>query len=355
MFDAASIKITPEVLNLIAGIDEFKGRWEAMGRLAPDTMSRLRKVATIESVGSSTRIEGARLTDAQVEALLAGLEPGSFRTRDEEEVAGYAEAMNTVFDSWDRIPLDENHIKQLHGILLKFSTADEPHRGEYKKQPNHVEAFDPEGRSLGIVFETASPFETPMLMEKLVSRTVAELKSGTLHPLLAIAAFTVHFLAIHPFKDGNGRLSRVLTTLLLLRCGYGYAPYASLERIVEESKDGYYRALRASQRGIRTGEENLDEWVLFFLRALESQVRVLNSKIEQERVLETLPALSEQLLEIARDRGRLTIAEAVKLTGANRNTVKVHLRSLVERGRLSLHGKGKGAWYTSSDGEPSSL
>ncbi|MCJ7500375.1 Fic family protein, partial [bacterium] len=325
MFDPASIKITREILNLIAGIDEFKGRWEAMGRLAPDTISRLRKVATIESVGSSTRIEGARLSDAQVEALLAGLEPGSFRTRDEEEVAGYAEAMNTVFGSWDRIPMDENHIKQLHGILLKFSSADEPHRGEYKKQPNHVEAFDPEGGSLGIVFETASPFETPLLMEELVPGIASELEKGMLHPLLVIAAFIVHFLAIHPFKDGNGRLSRILTTLLLLRCGYRYVPYASMERIVEDSKDGYYRALRSAQRGIRTSQEDLGEWVLFFLRTLDRQVKVLTGKIEQEKVLEVLPALSEQLLGIARDRGRLTISEAVKMTGANRNTVKVHL------------------------------
>jgi Fic family protein len=346
MIRTSSISITTQVLNLIAELDEFKGRWDMLGRLAPDKLTALKRVAIIESVGSSTRIEGARLSDLQVEALLANLEMRSFRSRDEEEVAGYAEAMNTIHDSWEHIPLTENHIKQLHGITLKYSTKDTTHRGEYKTLSNNVEAFDADGRSIGVIFETASPFDTPRLMTGLVSGTDAALRERVLHPLLVIGAFVVHFLAIHPFQDGNGRLSRVLTTLLLLRSGYRHMPYSSLERIVEENKDGYYRALRASQKLIRSEEENLDDWLGFFLTSLKRQKDVLLGKIEREQLLEMLAPLEEKMLAIAKERGRIAIADAVTLLAANRNTVKLHLRQLVQQGYLEQHGTGKGTWYS---------
>lgn len=346
MIQDRAFNITPEVLKLIAEIDEFKGRWTMLEHLPADTMAGLRRVASIESIGSSTRIEGARLTDEQIEALLSGLDTTSFRSRDEEEVAGYAEAMNTVFDSWEHIPLDENHLKQLHGIGLRYSVRDAPHRGEYKKQPNHVEAFDSDGKSLGIVFETASPFDTPGLMAQLIESVNAAFDRDDLHPLLIIVAFVIHFLAIHPFQDGNGRLSRILTTLMLLKGGYGYVLYSSLERVVEENKDEYYRALRSSQVWIGTKDENLDNWILFFLKALKAQKDNLVRKLDREKELERLPALSSEILQVVKERGRVTMAEAVTLTGANRNTLKVHLRRLVEQGRLAQHGTGKGTWYS---------
>jgi len=345
MIHDSIFNITPEVLKLIAELDEFKGRWTVLEHLPSDSMVRLRRIASIESIGSSTRIEGARLTDEQVEALLSGLDTTSFRSRDEEEVAGYAEAMNTVFDSWEHIPLDENHLKQLHGIGLRYSVRDAPHRGEYKKQPNHVEAFDSEGNSLGVVFETASPFDTPGLMARLVKSTNDAFDRDDLHPLLVIAAFVIHFLAIHPFQDGNGRLSRILTTLMLLRSGYGYVPYSSLEHVVEENKDEYYRALRSSQVGITGEDENLERWILFFLKALKAQKDNLTRKLDREMKLDRLPVLSSEILQVVKEQGRVTIAEAVVLTGANRNTLKVHLRRLVEQGRLAQHGTGKGTWY----------
>lgn len=345
MIKLDAITIDSPVLNLIAELDEFKGRWEMLGRLAPDTLQSLRKVATIESVGSSTRIEGARLSDHEVEALLANLDVNSFRTRDEEEVAGYAEAMSTIFDSWEQIPLTENHIKQLHGMLLKYSSKDIAHRGEYKKFPNNVEAFDADDNSLGVIFETATPFDTPALMTKLVESTRQALTTRELHPLLVVAAFAVHFLAIHPFQDGNGRLSRVLTTLLLLQAGYRYVPYSSMERIIEENKDGYYRALRLSQKAIRTDAENLDAWVRFFLQSLKKQKDVLLRKVEREQLLERLSPISEQLVVLARERGRLTISDAVRVLSINRNTAKLHFRQLVESGHLVQHGKGKATWY----------
>jgi len=341
----SNLAISPVILRLIASLDEFKGRWQAIGRLAPDRLSALRRVATIESVGSSTRIEGARLTDAEVDRLLSRIDIRSFRSRDEQEVAGYAEAMELVFESWRELPLTENHLKQLHGLLLKHSTKDQRHRGHYKKLPNHVEAFGPDGKGLGVVFETASPFDTPRKMEELVTWTHDALQAGEHHPLLVIGTFTVRFLAIHPFQDGNGRLSRVVTTLLLLRAGYEYAPFSSLERVVEENKDDYYRTLRRAQSTLDRGEKRLGEWLVFFLRCLGEQAKVLERKVERERLMAALSALDEALLRLAREHGRLTVASAVKLTEANRNTVKLHLRQLTEAGRLRLRGAGRGAWY----------
>ena len=341
-----SLVITPEVLRLVAEIDEFKGQWKALGQLAPDRLTALRRVATIESVGSSTRIEGAQLTDVEIDALLAGLDIKSFRTRDEQEVAGYAEVMELCFGSFAEMSLTENHIKQLHGMLLKHSDKDERHRGSYKTLPNSVEAFDADGKSVGIIFKTVSPFDTPRLMESLVVWTRAALDTEkSYHSLLVIAAFTVRFLAIHPFQDGNGRLSRILTTLLLLRAGYDYVPYSSLERVVEDNKDHYYRALRRAQTTLDKDESGLGEWVLFFLQCLVTQKSSLAAKVERERLIGRLPELSEKLLHIVRDHGRVTVATGVKLTGANRNTVKVHLRLLVSAGRLEQHGRGKGTWY----------
>src|ERR1035441_2408771 len=186
MFETADIPITPEVLTLIAEIDEFKGAWRALGTLAPERLSALRRVATIESIGSSTRIEGSKLSDRDVERLLANLEIKSFATRDEQEVAGYAEVMETIFHAWAEIPITENYIKQLHRDLLQYSEKDDRHRGEYKTLPNSVAAFGEDGQQIAVVFETASPFDTPRLMAELVAwlREAQELKR--LHPLLII-------------------------------------------------------------------------------------------------------------------------------------------------------------------------
>ena len=346
MLRSDTIQITPEILSLIARIDEFKGAWRALGTLAPDRLSALRRVATIESIGSSTRIEGSKLSDREVEQLLSNLEIKSFATRDEQEVAGYAELMDLVFSSWQDIPFTENHIKQLHQILLRYSEKDTWHRGNYKTNSNSVAAFDENGVQIGIVFQTATPFDTPRLMTELVAWVQEEREAGRLHPLLVIALCVVVFLEIHPFQDGNGRLSRVLTTLLLLQAGYAYVPYSSLESVVEQNKEAYYLALRQTQGTIRTEAPNWQPWLVFFLRSLAEQVRRLSKKVEREkRVLAALPELSLQIVEFAREHGRVTIGEAIKLTGASRNTLKQHFRALVERGHLNQHGSGRGVWY----------
>ena len=346
MIRADSIQITPEILGLVALIDEFKGAWRALGTLAPDRLSALRRVATIESIGSSTRIEGSKLSDREVERLLSNLQIESFATRDEQEVAGYAEVMELVFSSWPEVTLTENHIKQLHRDLLVYSDKDERHRGSYKVAPNSVVAFDENGVQVGIVFETATPFDTPRLMTELVTWIQEERQTGRLHPLLLIGLWVVVFLEVHPFQDGNGRLSRVLTTLLLLQAGYAYVPYASLESVIEQNKEAYDLALRQTQGTIRTEVPNWQPWLVFFLRSLAEQVQRLNQKVERENlVLAVLPELSLRIVEFAREHGRITMANAIRLTGSNRNTLKQHFRALVEQGHLKQHGSGRGAWY----------
>jgi len=324
MIKTDTLTITTDILSLIAELDEFKGAWRALGTLAPERLLALRRVATIESIGSSTRIEGSMLSDKDVERLLSKLEIKSFETRDEQEVAGYAEVMEMIFQAWDDITLTENHIKQLHRDLLKYSEKDECHRGTYKTLSNSVAAFD-----------------------ELVEWTSAALETRQLHPLLVISIFIVVFLEIHPFQDGNGRLSRVLTTLLLLRAGYAFVPYSSLESVIEQSKEGYYLALRQTQGTIRTETPNWQPWLVFILHALQQQMKRLAKKVEREKIiLSALPELSVCIMEHVREHGRVTIGEMARITGASRNTLKEHFRQLHDAGQIILHGRGRGAWYS---------
>ncbi len=340
-----SIKITPEVLNLIAKIDEFKGEWKAIGNLAPERLDALKHVATIESIGSSTRIEGVKLTDREIEQLLSGLDKKSFGSRDEQEVAGYAEVMTIIFESYKDISFTENYIRQLHKMLLRYSTKDARHRGEYKKMPNHVEAFDHEGKSLGVIFETSLPFDTPKDMGSLMAWTTRQLKEKELHPLLTISVFVVHFLTIHPFQDGNGRLSRILTTLLLLKEGYLYIPYSSLESVIEKNKENYYLALRKSQATFKSEQAEYGPWILFFLNAFYTQKEVLSQKLEKEKLLIKLSGLSRQIIDIVKGHGELSISEIGSITKTNRNTLKKKLAALVKDKYLLTRGQGKGTRY----------
>ncbi len=342
------ITVGQDLLQLVSEIDEFKGKWQALKTMSPERLQQLRKVATIESVGSSTRIEGVKLSDAQVEELLSNLTSTSFKTRDEQEVAGYAEVMDLIFQSYEDLHLTENHIRQLHQQLLRHSNKDERHRGDYKTLANHVVAKDAQGNEIGIVFETATPFDTPREMEELVKWMKKAIDETSMHPLLIIAVFTVVFLAIHPFQDGNGRLSRILTTLMLLRAGYDYVPYASLESVVEENKDLYYKALRRTQKTLKQDSPDWEPWLGFFLRCLKKQKNNLAAKIEKDRGKAdiTLPTLSLDILKLLQENERLTIAEIVKQTGANQNTLKVRLRELVIDGRIKRHGKARATWYS---------
>ncbi len=344
-----TLQITTEILMLIAEIDEFKGAWRALGLLAPEQLSSLKKAATIESIGSSTRIEGSKLTDKEVEALLLNQQVQNFATRDAQDVAGYAAVMDLVFQNFEAIALSENYIKQLHTLLLQHSHKDEWHRGNYKTLPNHVEAFDANGKSLGIVFETATRYETGLRMQKLIAWTNNAFAEKKLHPLLITGFFIVEFLAIHPFQDGNGRLCRVLTTFLMLQLGYAYVSCSSLEAILEQSKENYYLALRQTQVTIKTIHPNWQPWLVFFLKALQLQKHRLQIKLAGNKPLVAqLPPLSFKILELVKLKQHITTREVVTATNANRNTVKKHIETLVANNYLLLNGTGKGTWYTAA-------
>jgi Fic family protein len=232
-------------------------------------------------------------------------------------------------------------------VLLQFSGKDERHRGDFKKNPNNVVAKDADGNIIGVVFETATPFETPREMENLVGWLKAAIDDGDLHPLLIVGIFAVWFLAIHPFQDGNGRLSRILTTLLLLRFGYAYVPYSSLESVIEDNKAGYYAALRRTQQSMKTDAPDWGAWLVFFLRCLVGQKKKLEKRIADEKsVVAELSGLSLSIVNLLAEKDSVTVAGVVAATSANRNTVKAALQRLVKKGLLSQWGKGRGVHYT---------
>ncbi len=345
MIKLHSIKITPEMLSIIANIDEFKGAWTVLENRTPEKLTNLKKVATIESIGSSNRIEGNKLTDKEIATILSNLKLYSFTSRDEQEVIGYAKLMDDIFDNYDVIPFTENYIKQLHKTLLYCCDKDESHRGEYKKLSNSVVAFDETGKEIGTVFMTSSPFDTPKEMRELINQTRELLEDNALHPLVLVALFVVHFLAIHPFQDGNGRLSRALTTLLLLKAGYSYVPYSSMEAVIEASKQGYYQALHLTQKSIK---DNVDyePWLMFFLRAMQKQKLHLEQKISNKIENNTsLSLLGVKIMELFDDKSRLTTPDIAELLNANQATVKKTMADLVKADYLIKQGSTRGAWY----------
>jgi len=348
MPDIKNIVITPEILNKITELDAFKANWaNGVIKIRPEILRAMKRIATIESVGSSNRIEGNKMSDADIETLFNGIKKTSFQSRDEEEVAGYADLIERIFSDFSVIPLNENYIKQLHKILLNHSTKDIEHRGEYKKTSNRVAAFDANGNEIGSIFETATPFDTPRLMAELVDWTNLNLKEKYLHPIVVIGLFVVHFLSIHPFKDGNGRMSRALTIMLMLQNGYSYMPYASMESIIEASKGMYYRALHDTQKTIWTDNVDYVPWLDFFVTSLQKQKRHLESKIENADNDDT--SLSRNALSILsafETRSDWSSGELSKHLGMNLDTVKKILRNLTESGHLIKHGNGRTTFYT---------
>ena len=346
MIHTKNIKISLQMLGLIAEIDEFKGAWAGFTSLRSEQLSVLKKISTIESIGSSNRIEGNKLSDAEVEKLLSRVDRKSFKSRDEEEVAGYANLMDTVFDNYSVIPLSENYIKQLHKILLQFTGKDKRHSGEYKNISNSIVAYDRNGKEIGVILETATPFDTPRLMEEIIEWTRKNLNDIFLHPLIVIGIFIVHFLAIHPFHDGNGRLSRALTTMLLLKKGYDYVPYSSIEAIVETNKEGYYRALRRTQKDIWGNKVNYEPWLSFFLTTLQKQKKHLENKINTVKKDDVKLTRNQiAILDLFDTESALGTSEIAAKLDMNIETVKKNLKSMAENGYIINHGKTKGAWY----------
>lgn len=332
-------------LNLLNEIEELKGQWIGGAKLNPQALGRLKRSTLITSTGASTRIEGARLSDEDVERLMRGLAMQKFADRDKQEVRGYYELLENVFAAWQKIPFSESTIKHLHRELLKYVKKDELHRGEYKKTENRVEMIDETGKSTGVLFETTPAYLTPKEMQELVEWTKEALALREHHPLLVIGNFLVEFLNIHPFQDGNGRLSRILTNLLFLQAGYAYMPYVSHEKIVEDNKADYYVALRRSQRTFKTKAETIEPWLEFFLKVLLVQARSaidLLSRENIERLLSPKQLAIWHELEHVRE---ATPGELARATGVARPTVSQALDKFLRLKKIERIGLGRTTRY----------
>lgn len=342
-----------DMVEQLLQVEEFKGAWLAYGNLAPERLTELKRVATIESIGSSTRIEGVTLSDADVRRVMQNIGVQSFASRDEQEVAGYADLLALIHESWQDMPLTENIVKQMHGVLMRHSNKDERHRGAYKTVENHVAAFDPDGREIGVVFQTAAAYETPRMMTELIDGTNDDLEKKKRPALITIGKFVVAFLAIHPFEDGNGRLSRALTQLLLLRAGYTYAPYCSMESIIEKNKQRYYLALRRTQKTIfkeKLGTAtDWTPWLRFFLATLVRQVEHLRVKLAQEHLLERLPGLSVRIFEELKSEP-MSLAALSEHLRVSRSTVRDQMAKLVQNGKVRQVGQGRSTVYALAPG-----
>ena len=341
-----NFKITQEVINKISFIDGFKGKWEAGENKNSRYLNELKRMATIESIGSSTRIEGATLSDKEVAQLIQQVKITEFKTRDEEEVFGYYDVLDIIFENYETLDLTENNIKQLHGLLLKYSSKDQRHRGEYKQLTNQVVANYPGGLQRTI-FKTTLPHLTEKEMSEMIQWVNEKSEKKDIHPLIIIGLFIYEFLSIHPFQDGNGRLSRLLTTLLLLRHNYPFIQYLSLEHIIEERKKDYYSALMNGQQNRNTNDEIIHEWILFFLNCLELLIRKLEIKIAYSAVKSIhLNDRHQQIKILIENRNSVKLNDIVTaLKDISVNTIKKDLKFLLNENIIERIGNGKASAY----------
>jgi Fic family protein len=337
--------IDPRILEKISEIDKIKSHWSAGVRLDPQILAGLKKSVLITSTGASTRIEGAKLSDEDVERMMRGISIQKFSNRDGQEVKGYHELLSNVFENWQSIPFSESTIKFFHRELLKYAEKDELHRGNCKHKENKVAMISPVGGDMRILFDTTSPYLVAKEMQELVEWTQEALIDKKLHPLLVIGNFVVEFLKIHPFEDGNGRLSRVLTNLLLLQNGYLYMPYVSHEKLIEDNKPEYYVALRQSQKTFGMENENLSPWLNFFLMIVFDQSKraaVLISKEEIDKLLSRQQQIVWKHLESVNEATPLEISKA---TGVPRPTVSQAITKLLKLKRVERVGVGRATRY----------
>lgn len=344
-FDKRLIQITPPIVSKIAQIDELKGRWIASTNLNPQYLSRLKRSVLVTSTGASTRIEGAKLTDDEVDQLMRGIVIEKFTDRDEQEVKGYFELLQNIFESWQNLHLTEGTIRHLHQELLKYVEKDIVHRGKYKSRENQVRMVDPQGADLGILFNTTPAYLTPKEMNELVDWTRNALEEKKFHPLLIISNFIVEFLNIHPFEDGNGRLSRILTNLLLLKEGYLYMPYASHEKLVEDNKPNYYMALRSSQKTFNTENEDLNPWLNFFLSILFQQSQIAIDLITEENIEILLSPKQLEVWQYLQEVSEATPNEIAENAHVARPTVNQVVNKLIKLKKIERIGEGSSIRY----------
>ena len=334
------------IMQQLSVIDTFKGSWSVLEQSKSNYLKELRKIATIQSIGSSTRIEGAELTDQEVEKLLSSVKINKLEKRDEQEVIGYYETLEVILENYSDIPLSESYVHQLHGMLLKHSHKDQPHKGKFKNLSNQVAAEYPDGTKR-IIFNTTEPHLTGVEMEALLTWVNERLDQQDVHPLLIVSTFVYEFLSIHPYQDGNGRLSRLLTTLLLLKLDYQFVQYVSFEHLIENKKEEYYKALMSGQKNRYQPDEQIDEWTIYFLDRLIELTKKLEEKYRTYSQLKTVLNPRQQLvLDYIQTEGTVQLKDLNEsLKKYSRNTLKKDLTYLVDQGLIIRTGAGRGTRY----------
>ena len=342
----ADFKTQQQVLKLISTIDEFKGKWTTVELQSNRYLKELKKIATVESIGSSTRIEGVMMTDDEIKDLLKSIKISKLKTRDEQEVFGYYEALEIIFDNYDTIDITENSIKGLHNTLLKYSSKDKHHKGNYKILSNKVVANYPNGKQR-VIFNTTEPHLTASEIYNLVNWTNEQTQKQDIHPLLIISTFVYEFLSTHPFQDGNGRLSRLLTTLLLLKSDYLFIQYVSFENIIEKHKKEYYEALMDGQKNRNTSKEKITKWTVFFLQCLTELIQKLDVKYKTYQSNGGyLNERQNRVLHIITKYQPLKLNDIIQhLADVSANTIKKDLQYLKQEYFIEAIGKNKGTVY----------
>lgn len=330
------------LINLISQIDRFDASWTSIERREQQSLKELKSIATVRSVGASTRIEGSKLSDEEVDVLLKSIDITTLEDRDAQEAVGYFEALDLIAAAYGDIQMTEGDIKNLHAILMKYSTKDAWHKGDYKIHSNAVEAAYPDGKRQ-LIFQTTAPgMDTATAMNRLVEWYRNE---GSIHPLVKCAVFTYEFLSIHPFQDGNGRLSRLLSTLLLLKSGYNWIQYVSFEHEIESRKQEYYRVLRTCQA--QRPHEDISDWLSFFFDALKSIQGQLMQKLQVLEGGEARMLPREKLLvQFIANHPGCKSGDIVKGLGLSRMIVIRQLSVLIDKNLIQKHGTGSGTQYT---------
>ncbi len=338
--------IFQEIIKKLSQIDTFKGNWDLIENKEKKYLRELREIATIESIGSSTRIEGATLSDEEVKQLLKSVQISKLDKREEQEVVGYYEALETILEHYNDIDLSERYLHQLHSILLKYSNKDQRHKGKYKNLSNQVVANYADGEQK-IIFRTTEPHLTANEMQQLIEWTNIQLEKKELHPVIITSVFVYEFLSIHPYQDGNGRLSRLLTTFLLLKQSYNFIEYVSFEHIIEERKEMYYRVLMETQKHRYSDDEILNKWVIFFLDCLLELTEKLKIKYQTNNNLKV--SLNERQTQVLNYIDQYKVIQIQNLeqnlSAYSRNTLKKDLQYLVIEGLILKTGSGRGVKY----------
>ncbi len=338
------------ILKSISFIDSFKGKWNILESKENIFLKELRKIATIESIGSSTRIEGAQLTNHEIKQLLDNVKITELKSRDEQEVVGYYDVLEIIHESYENINISKNYIQQLHKNLLNYSTKDNRHRGVYKNLSNKVVANYPDGTQR-VIFDTTEPHLVENEMNYLIDWVNEQFNSKSLHPLIVVGLFIYEFLSIHPFQDGNGRLSRLLTNLLLLKSDYLFIKYVSFENLIEQKKKIYYEALMDGQKDRNSGKEIIDKWMLFFLQSLETLIHRLEQKYDGFKTKGGyLNERQKKIKEFIRSNQPIKLSDLVNsMPDISVNTLKKDLQYLKIEQIIESVGKNKGTVYVLKD------